>query len=111
MNTMNVEINQSNTCIEVLISGEIDAYTAPRLKEAVYPLANQDQVEVVINLSGVSFMDSTGLGVLVGLFKTVKLHNGQFILIGLSNRLKRLFDITGLAEIIQISSVAKDGDK
>ena len=111
MNTMNIEINQANSCIEVLVSGEIDVYTAPRLKEVVYPLANQDKVEVVINLSGVSFMDSTGLGVLVGLFKTVKLHNGQFKIIGLSNRLKRLFDITGLAEIIQISSIAKDGEK
>jgi len=111
MNTMNIEITQANSCIEVLVSGEIDVYTAPRLKEVVYPLASQDQVEMVINLSGVSFMDSTGLGVLVGLFKAVKSHNGKFKIIGLSNRLKRLFDITGLAEIIQISSIAKDEEK
>ncbi len=111
MNTMSIEIIQANSCIEVLVSGEIDVYTAPRLKEVVYPHARQDQVEMVINLSGVSFMDSTGLGVLVGLFKTVKLHNGNFKIIGLSNRLKRLFDITGLAEIIQISSIAKDEEK
>ena len=57
MNTMNIEITQANSCIEVLVSGEIDVYTAPRLKEVVYPLASQDQVEMVINLSGVSFMD------------------------------------------------------
>ena len=111
MNMMNVEINQSNSRIEVLVSGEIDAYTAPQLKEAVYPLANQEQVDMVINLSEVSFMDSTGLGIVVGLFKVVKSHNGKFIIIGLSNRLKRLFAITGLAEIIQISSGAKDGER
>ena len=111
MNTVNIDINQVNSCIEVLVSGEIDVYTASRLKEVVNPLASQDHVEMVINLSGVSFMDSTGLGVLVGLFKTVKSHNGKFQIIGLSNRLKRLFDITGLAEIIQISSIAKDEEK
>lgn len=108
---MNVEIKQSNSCIEVLVSGEIDAYTAPRLKDVISPLANQEQVEMVINLSGVSFMDSTGLGMLVGLFKTVKSHNGKFTILGLSHRLRRLFDITGLAEIIRISSFAKDGEQ
>lgn len=108
---MNVEINQSNSCIEVLVSGEIDAYTTPRLKDVISPLANQEQVEMVIDLSGVSFIDSTGLGMLVCLFKTVKSNNGKFTIIGLSNRLRRLFDITGLADIIQISSIAKDGEQ
>lgn len=108
---MKAEINQSNGFVEVLVSGEIDAYTAPRLREMVYPLANQEQVEMVINLSGVSFMDSTGLGMLVGLFKTVKVHRGTFKIMGLSTRLKKLFDITGLTEIIQISSIAKDGEQ
>lgn len=107
---INVKINQSIDCIEVLVSGEIDAFTAPRLREMVTPLANQDHVQMVIDLSGVSFMDSTGLGVVVGLFKTVKVHNGTFKIVGLSSRLKRLFDITGLTEIIQISSIAKDGE-
>jgi len=108
---VNVKINQSDSCIEVLVSGEIDAYTAPQIREMVYPLTNQEHVDMVINLSEVSYMDSTGLGMFVGLFKAVKSNNGKFKMIGLSRRLKRLFDITGLAEIIQISSVAKDGER
>ena len=56
-------------------------------------------------------MDSTGLGVIVGVFKSVRAHNGEFKLVGLSDRLKRLFDITGLADIIDINSEIEGGVK
>ena len=54
-------------------------------------------------------MDSTGLGVFVGLFKTIKANGGQLYLTGLSERLRRLFDITGLGDIMNINSEVKGG--
>ena len=52
---------------EVLsVSGEIDAYTSPRLRERLTELLDSGRHHVIVNLQGVEFMDSTGLGVLVG---------------------------------------------
>lgn len=106
-----IDMNENEELIEVNVEGEIDAYTAPKLREAVFPLSEKENVKIVIDLSGVSYMDSTGLGVIVGVFKSVRTHKGEFKLIGLSERLKRLFDITGLADIIDINSKIEGGVK
>lgn len=54
-------------------------------------------------------MDSTGLGVFVGLLKSVRKNGGQLNLVELSDRLERLFSITGLSDIIDISSKSEGG--
>ena len=54
-------------------------------------------MKMIIDLSEVSYMDSTGLGVFVGVFKALRANEGNLILTGMSDRLKRLFDITGLS--------------
>lgn len=104
-----IDLKQVDKDVEVKIHGEIDAYTAPKLRETIFPLAEQESVFITIDLSDVAYMDSTGLGVFVGLFKNVRAHGGEFRLVGLSERLQRLFDITGLAEIITITSDTKGG--
>ncbi|MEJ9232673.1 anti-sigma factor antagonist [Peribacillus butanolivorans] len=104
-----VDVNELNTEFIVKLKGEIDAYTAPKLRESLFPISEQDNVSIIIDLTEVSYMDSTGLGVFVGAFKSIRAHNGEFTLIGLSERLRRLFDITGLADIIDIKSGTEGG--
>ena len=106
---MKVDIERGEDLIKVCVTGEIDAYTAPKLREKLFPLAEEEKVSMIIDLSGVSYMDSTGLGVFVGTFKNVRSKQGDFEIVGLSNRLKRLFEITGLADIIHITSETKGG--
>jgi anti-sigma B factor antagonist len=93
----------------ITLAGEIDAYTAPKLRETAFPYTEKQHTNVVIDLSGVTYMDSTGLGVFVGLFKNLNATDGTLKLIGLSDRLKRLFDITGLADIMNINSESEGG--
>ncbi|WP_110926398.1 anti-sigma factor antagonist [Bacillus massiliglaciei] len=104
-----VDVKENNTEYAVKLKGEIDAYTAPKLRESLFPLSEQENCTITVDLTDVSYMDSTGLGVFVGLFKNIKANNGEFVLVGLSERLRRLFDITGLAEIIDIKSNAEGG--
>ncbi|UAL47704.1 STAS domain-containing protein [Sutcliffiella horikoshii] len=99
---MDIQIKEDLNQTLVVLEGEIDAYTAPKVKEKVAPLLEGFTGELVFDLSSVNYMDSTGLGMFVGFFKTVKANNGVFRLVGLSDRLKRLFDITGLAGIMEI---------
>lgn len=101
---INIEIIEKDTAIQVNISGEIDTYTAPQLRDALFPLSEKENVKMVVNLAKVKYMDSTGLGVFVGVFKNIRIHHGELQFVGLTGRLKRLFEITGLAEIMDINS-------
>lgn len=93
---------------QIEVSGEIDVHTAPVLREKLMALAVQ-KANLEINLENVSYMDSTGLGVFVGLYKTLRTQEGALKLYNLSDRLVRLFEITGLKDIIDISSKAEGG--
>ncbi|GLY11797.1 anti-sigma factor antagonist [Bacillus badius] len=104
-----IDVKEMEQQTKVKIAGEIDAYTAPKLRETVFPYTEKDQARIVIDLSEVSYMDSTGLGVFVGLFKSLNANGGTLQLIGLSERLRRLFDITGLADIMNINSEVEGG--
>ncbi|OXS74576.1 anti-sigma factor antagonist [Domibacillus enclensis] len=105
--TIDVQEQAQQTTIN--LAGEIDAYTAPKLRETAFPYTEKQGADIVIDLSGVTYMDSTGLGVFVGLFKSLNANNGTLKLTGLSDRLKRLFDITGLADIMNINSGSEGG--
>jgi len=105
---MNLTININETKNEVFVhlKGEIDAFTAPKLKESLMPYSEKENVYMTVCLQDVQYMDSTGLGVFVGLLKSVRKHNGHLKLTDLSPRLERLFSITGLSDIIDISTKA-----
>lgn len=110
---MNVTIQETaksdtETCITV--KGEIDVYTAPELREKVLPLCARKQHKVVVDLSEVTYMDSTGLGVLIGAYKASQKVDGEFIVTGVTARVERLFNITGLNELITIEKLQIQGD-
>jgi len=102
---LKIDLVESEESILVKVAGEIDVYTAPKLRETLFPLSEKTRVNIVIDLSAVEYMDSTGLGVFVGAFKNVRSNKGTFQLVGLSDRLKRLFEITGLADIMNIGQI------
>jgi anti-sigma B factor antagonist len=109
---MNLIVDKHQNDKEVLIhiGGEIDAYTAPKLREELLSLAEGGNKLIIVNLKEVTYLDSTGLGVFVGLFKELKKNNGELKLIDLSNRLKRLFEITGLSHIMNVSENSRVED-
>lgn len=106
---ISIDVKETESTLAVKVSGEIDAYTAPQLREKLFPMSEKEGIKMVVDLSEVNYMDSTGLGVFVGVFKNVRAHNGEFKIVGLSERLQRLFEITGLADIIDINSQIEGG--
>ncbi|MEH7180651.1 anti-sigma factor antagonist [Neobacillus vireti] len=102
---INIEKHQDEQEIYVSVSGEIDAYTAPKLREELLPFSEGKGKSITVNLKDVSYMDSTGLGVFVGLFKQLVKNEGELKLVELSDRLIRLFELTGLSKIMNISEV------
>ena len=90
----------------VAVGGEIDVYTAPKLRDRITELVADGVFTIVIDMESVEFLDSTGLGVLVGGLKKVRAHDGSLELICTQDRLLKIFRITGLAKVFVIHDSA-----
>jgi anti-sigma B factor antagonist len=91
----------------VAVGGEIDVYTAPKLRDKITELVAAGTYHLVIDMEAVEFLDSTGLGVLVGGLKKVRAHDGSLSLICNQDRLLKIFRITGLAKVFVIHGSAE----
>ena len=89
--------------IEVIdVQGEIDMYTAPRLRELLINLVSKGSYQLVVNPDKVGFLDSTGLGVLVGGLKRVRAHDGSLDLVCTQQRILKILKVTGLTQVFGI---------
>jgi anti-sigma B factor antagonist len=91
----------------VAVGGEIDVYTAPKLRDKITELVAAGVYDLVIDMEAVEFLDSTGLGVLVGGLKKVRAHDGSLQLVCTQDRLLKIFRITGLAKVFVIHDTAE----
>ncbi|GAB3400315.1 anti-sigma factor antagonist BldG [Flindersiella endophytica] len=92
----------------VEVGGEIDVYTAPRLREKMVELVNAGHYNLVVDMEAVDFLDSTGLGVLVGGLKRVRSHDGSLQIVCTQERLLKIFRITGLTKVFPIHDSVQD---
>lgn len=93
---INVETRVSGDFTIVDVTGEVDVFTAPKLREAILGLLTDGATRIIVNLAGVGFMDSTGLGVLVGALKRVKERDGELAVAGAQGTVLRVLTVTGL---------------
>ncbi|QKS70196.1 STAS domain-containing protein [Paenalkalicoccus suaedae] len=107
---MNLEINVTESENQNLaqVSGEVDVYTASKLKETLHPLAEQPNKHLIVDLSDVNYIDSTGLGIFIGTLKSTEKSGSTLTLTGLNERVRRLFEITGLNEVIEIDATKRE---
>ena len=82
------------------IIGEIDMATGPELRQRIVHYVQEGHVNILIDLAEVDFIDSTGLGVLIGGLKRTRSHDGDLQCIGLSESLKEMFKLTGLDAVL-----------
>ncbi len=99
---LSLETRQENDRTVIEVGGEIDVYTAPKLRERIIELVDEGQYHLVVDLEKVEFLDSTGLGVLVGGLKRVRGHDGSLQLVCTQERLLKIFRITGLSKVFAI---------
>ena len=83
-------------------AGEIDVATAPPLRDRLAALGASGKPSVVVNLLGVTFLDSPALGVLVGALKRCREAGGDLPLVIDEPRILRVFEITGLTGVFSI---------
>ena len=105
METMNLKVTPRslNPNVQALdLEGEVDVYTAPQLRSALEEQVAMGRTSLVLDLEGVGFLDSTGLGVLVGRLKATRQLGGWFGVVCTSERILRLLAITGLDRVLPI---------
>ena len=87
-------------------AGELDVYTAPRLREQLLDLAHSGHATVVVDLTEVSFVDSTGLGVLVSGLKRFREAGGDLRLVVTAPQILKVLEITGLSSVFSVHETA-----
>lgn len=107
---LTVDVVKNDEHYIVYLAGEIDVYTAPKLKETLLPYIRKYGSNIEVDLKRVNYMDSTGLGVFISALKASKEFNSGLKLVNLQERVYRLFKITGLNEIMDIDSMIRGGN-
>lgn len=86
------------------VGGEVDVYTAPRLRERLTELMDGGARKMIVDLGTVEFLDSTGLGVLVGAHKRLRASGGSLALVCTREPLLKIFRITALDQVFPLYS-------
>lgn len=84
------------------VSGELDAYTAPDLRDALDELVEENRSWIIADLSGLTYLDSTGLGILVGTAKKCRQAGGDLAVACARKNLLKIFQISGTQEILNV---------
>lgn len=99
---LRLDVTERDGWAVLAVGGEVDVATAPRLREQLIGLVNEGSHRIVVDLTAVDFLDSTGLGVLVGRLKLVRNHSGWLRIVCSNDRILRVFRITGLDKVFGI---------
>ena len=84
------------------VEGEIDVFTAPTLRGTLIGLIQEGKHRIIVNLADVGFMDSTGLGILVGALKRMKEREGELAIAGAHGTVLRVLNVTGLNAVFSL---------
>jgi anti-sigma B factor antagonist len=99
---LNIEVEKRDGFSIVGVTGEVDVFTAPKLREQLIDLVDQGEHQIIVDLEDVDFLDSTGLGVLVAGLKRAKTHDGTLSIICTKEKILKIFRVTGLTKVFPI---------
>lgn len=110
---MELDINseRSGDVCTVVLDGEVDVYTAPKLKDELVTSIEAGCSNVVINLEGVGFIDSSGLGVLVSALRRARERGGAVRIVCTRENILKIFRITGLDKVFPIFSTPEEAQR
>ena len=101
-------VTAGGDCAVLRMDGEIDAYAAPQIRERVLDLASNGTVHIIADLRGAGFLDSAGLGALVGSRTGLRARGGSLALVASAGRIRQVLRITGLSDAFALYSCVLD---
>jgi anti-sigma B factor antagonist len=103
-----VQVQDGDGWTVVRASGDLDLTTAPRLREQVVQVVTSGQPSVILDLEGVDFVDSTGLGVIVGLLKRTRSQGGDLRLVSTRRSLQKVLELTSLDRALPLARTVEE---
>ncbi len=101
---MTIKLESIGTTLVAKLCGELDHHTAPDLREALdREIALNSIRNIVLDFDGVTFMDSSGIGVIVGRYKQVSACGGKMMIIRVKPQVDKILEISGLKKILECS--------
>lgn len=93
------------TAFRIAVAGEFDAYTAPEFRNDLHTCVDRGALEVIVDLSEATFIDSPFLGVLLGGMRSLRERDGDLTVV-CPDSIRRIFEITGLDRVLTIPDAA-----
>ncbi len=101
---MDIKIENIGTTLVAKLTGELDHHTAPELRDALdREISINNTVNIVLDFDGVTFMDSSGIGVIVGRYKQISARGGKVMVIRVKPQVDKILEISGLKTILDCS--------
>jgi len=108
MEPLRIDRGEDTGWVVLTLVGVVDVATAAQLRQALIEVQQGLDRYVALDLDGIEFMDSFGLGVIVGGLKRAAAQGGELVLICSRSRLRQLLDLTRLTEIIRVDASLAD---
>jgi anti-sigma B factor antagonist len=100
---LKVAVNHSREPLTVVgLQGELDVYSAPGLRQETTDLIQSGHHRIVIDLSELRFIDSAGLGALLGVRKRLGSHGGQLAVVCGDGMVRKVFEMTSLSDVLNV---------
>jgi len=99
---LRITVKKSEAVPLIVLSGEVDAYTCSRFREAMIDVIEDGHPSLVVNMADVEYIDSSGLGTLVGGLKRASERGGKIAIVCNSLQIRKVFEITGLERVFPI---------
>ena len=97
------EYETKGNVLLIRLKADLDHHTAVAIRETADTLlARSGAKHILFDFTGVEFMDSSGIGMLIGRSRTMGFRKGRVWATGMSNRIRRLFDAAGLGQLIAV---------
>ena len=106
---MEIKIDKDGRNMVVLIKGEIDHHTAEEIREKIEKEYSRSNIKnIIFDFKDVTFMDSSGVGMVIGRYKTISKNGGSVAVSGIRESAFRIFEISGLKKILNLYGNAKE---
>ncbi len=97
---LRVSVRQNDGAAVLDLSGEVDSFSATDLHQTIVELLESGHSRILVDLSNVAYIDSFGLGTLVGGLRRARENDGDLAIVGASPRVRKVLRVTGLSEIL-----------
>lgn len=101
---LEIALKRENRVLTVYLKGELDHHAVSKVKETIdMQLVRSSIAELVLDMSGVSFMDSSGIGLIVGRYNKIRALGGSMKIVNTGLNILKVLNMSGLSKLMEIS--------